>query len=162
MSWMRLERRGGHNMRAVVQRVLEASVKVDGELISEISKGFLVLLGVETGDDISAANYMASRLSKLRVFEDEFGKMNLDIRAINGQILLISQFTLLGDARGQNRPSFLNAERPEIAEQLYLQTAKDLNELGINTKTGVFGADMKVSLINDGPVTILLDSRKRF
>lgn len=149
-------------MRAVVQRVLEASVKVDGELISEISKGFLVLLGVETGDDISAANYMASRLSKLRVFEDEFGKMNLDIRAINGQILLISQFTLLGDARGQNRPSFLNAERPEIAEQLYLQTAKDLNELGINTKTGVFGADMKVSLINDGPVTILLDSRKRF
>lgn len=149
-------------MRAVVQRVLEASVKVDGELISEISKGFLVLLGVETGDDISAANYMAARLSKLRVFEDEFGKMNLDIRAINGQILLISQFTLLGDARGQNRPSFLNAERPEIAEQLYLQTAKALNELGISTKTGVFGADMKVSLINDGPVTILLDSRKRF
>lgn len=149
-------------MRAVVQRVIEASVKVDGALISEISNGFLVLLGVEAGDDINSLNYIISKLSKLRVFEDENGKMNLDIKAINGEILLVSQFTLLGDTRGQNRPSFINAERPEIAEKLYLEGARALNELGISTKTGVFGDDMKVSLINDGPVTILIDSNKNF
>lgn len=149
-------------MRAVVQRVLSANVKVDDELISEINQGFLVFLGVEENDTENDAEYIASKVAKLRVLEDENGKMNLNIINKGGAVLLISQFTLLGDARGQNRPSFIKAALPKEAQRLYEKTRDKLCAFGVKTKLGIFGADMKVSLVNDGPVTILIDSKKLF
>ena len=149
-------------MRAVIQRVTEASVTVGGELISSIGAGFLVLLGVETGDTEADAVYLAGKTEKLRIFEDPDGKMNLSLRDIGGEVLAVSQFTLLGDARGQNRPSFIRAERPEEADRLYRFYCSRLQESGIPVKRGIFRADMKVRLLNDGPVTILLDSKKTF
>lgn len=149
-------------MRAVIQRVTEASVTVNGDLISQIGTGFLVLLGVENGDTEKDAEYLAGKTEKLRVFEDHDGKMNLSVRDVKGEILAVSQFTLLGDARGQNRPSFVRAEKPEEADQLYRYYCEKLEESGIPVKRGIFRADMKVRLLNDGPVTILLDSRKIF
>ena len=149
-------------MRAVVQKVLDASVSVEGQEVSTIGQGLLVLLGVENGDTVDDAKYLASKIAKLRIFEDEAGKMNLSVSDVKGQVLLVSQFTLLGDARGQNRPGFIKAMEPEGANELYLTCCKYVEALGLPVSRGVFRAHMQVSLINDGPVTILLDSKKQF
>ncbi len=148
-------------MRAVVQRVTESSCIVDGTVIGEIGKGFTVLLGVEEGDSDSDKDYIIDKLINLRIFEDENEKMNLSIKDVDGSILLISQFTLLGDSRKGRRPSFFKAAKPEIANKIYEEMINRLRE-DLNVETGVFGADMKVHIVNDGPVTILLDSRKAF
>ena len=147
-------------MKAVVQRVLEANLKVDGELISEIGKGFVVFLGVGIEDDVLDMEKLANKISKLRIFEDENGKMNLSIKDVGGEILLVSQFTLFADCRHGNRPSFINAERPERANELYLKMKERLENEQIVVKTGVFGADMKIDVLNDGPTTIILDSKE--
>jgi D-tyrosyl-tRNA(Tyr) deacylase len=146
-------------MKAVVQRVTRAMVRVDGKTVGETGEGMLVLLGVAAGDGEADAEYMAGKLARLRIFEDGAGRMNLDVGQAGGGILLVSQFTLLGDARRGNRPSFTGAAGPELAEELYLRVAELLRESGIPTSTGSFGAMMDVELVNDGPVTILLDSR---
>ena len=149
-------------MRAVVQRVTQASVAVAGEVRGAVGKGFMVLVGVEAGDGEADARYIADKVAGLRVFEDAAGKMNLALAEVQGAILAISQFTLLGDARGGRRPGFTAAARPEVADPLYGRVVADWRGRGIVVETGVFGADMAVSLVNDGPVTILLDSRKLF
>ncbi len=149
-------------MRAVVQRVSEAGVRVEGAQVGAIGKGLVVLLGVETGDSEKDALYMAGKIAKLRIFEDEAGKMNRSLLDVKGEALMISQFTLLGDARGQNRPGFTRAEEPERANALYERCVQALEEQGVRVKKGVFRAHMQVSLTNDGPVTILLDSGKQF
>ncbi|MBE7073563.1 MAG: D-tyrosyl-tRNA(Tyr) deacylase [Clostridiales bacterium] len=145
-------------MKAVVQRVLGADLKVDGKLISEINKGYVVFLGVKVGDSEKEAEKIASKIAKLRIFEDENEKMNLSIKDAGGEILLVSQFTLYGDCKGCNRPSFIQAERPERANELYLRVKALLEKENIFVKTGVFGADMKINVQNDGPVTIILDT----
>lgn len=147
-------------MRAVIQRVTEACVRIDGETVGQIGKGFLVLIGVECGDTEADLRYIADKTANLRVFEDENGKMNLALAAVGGSILAVSQFTLLGDARSSRRPSFITAARPETANPMYEQLVADWRGRGIPVECGRFGADMKVSLVNDGPVTILLDSHK--
>ena len=149
-------------MRAIVQRVIGASVKVDNEIIGKISKGFLVLLGVGQEDDESDMKYIADKIINLRVFEDENEKMNLSLNDINGEVLVVSQFTLLGDCRKGRRPSFDKAGSPDKANELYEKTCDYFKEMGIPTQTGRFSADMKVELINDGPVTLMLDSKKLF
>ncbi|MGI6689012.1 MAG: D-aminoacyl-tRNA deacylase [Christensenellales bacterium] len=149
-------------MRAVVQRVAEAAVSVDGEVKGAIGRGLMVLLGVENGDSQKDAAYMAGKIAKLRIFEDEAGKMNRSVLDVGGEALMVSQFTLLGDARGQNRPGFTRAAEPEGANALYEHCVACLKELGVPVATGVFRAHMQVSLVNDGPVTILLDSNKLF
>ena len=149
-------------MRSVVQRVTRASVSSEGKLTGEIGKGLCVLLGVETGDTEKDARYMADKIRKLRIFEDENEKMNLSVEQTGGAVLAVSQFTLLGDARGQNRPGFTKAEAPERADELYEITVAFLRESGLTVQTGVFRTHMEVSLVNDGTVTILLDSRKEF
>ncbi len=145
-------------MKAVVQRVKSASLSVDGKLVSEIGVGFAVYLGVGKGDTIKEAEVLAKKIAKMRVFEDEKGKMNLDLAAVNGQILLISQFTLFADCTHGNRPSFFDAELPEKASELYYIMKKLLELQAIVVKTGVFGADMQIKQHNDGPVTIILDA----
>ena len=147
-------------MKAVIQRVKNADLKVDGQLISQIDKGFVIFLGVGEGDEMSDLEKIANKIHKLRIFEDENGKMNLSIKDVGGEILLVSQFTLYADCRHGNRPSFIFAEKPERANELYLQMRDRLLKEGVPVKTGVFGADMKVSLLNDGPVTIILDSKE--
>lgn len=149
-------------MRAVIQRVERASVSVEGEIRGQIGAGFLVLIGVEEGDGDSDFRYIAEKVPNLRVFEDEQGKMNRSLLDVGGELLAVSQFTLLGDARGGRRPSFITAARPETADPMYERLVADWRARGIRVETGVFGAHMKVSLVNDGPVTILLDSRRRF
>lgn len=149
-------------MRVVVQRVSEASVKVDNELLGAIQKGYMLLLGVEKDDTEKDIEYIANKIIGLRVFTDENDKMNLSLQDVNGEILAISQFTLLGDARHGRRPSFINAELPEKANALYEYCCTLFENQGIKVQKGRFGADMKVMLINDGPVTILLDSKKVF
>lgn len=149
-------------MRAVIQRVERASVSVEGEIRGQISAGFLVLIGVEEGDGDADFRYIAEKVPNLRVFEDEQGKMNRSLLDVGGELLAVSQFTLLGDARGGRRPSFITAARPETADPMYERLVADWRARGIRVETGVFGAHMKVSLVNDGPVTILLDSRRRF
>jgi D-tyrosyl-tRNA(Tyr) deacylase len=149
-------------MRAVIQRVKGSSVAIDGQTVGQCGHGLMVLIGVETGDTDKDLAYIADKVPNLRIFEDENGKMNLSLMDINGQILAISQFTLLGDARGGRRPSFTAAARPDTAVPLYEALVEKWRGMGIHVETGVFGADMQVSLINDGPVTILLDSRKLF
>lgn len=148
-------------MRAVIQRVNRASVEIDGETVGSIGKGFLVLLGVHSTDVIADADYIIKKVSCLRVFEDADGKMNLSLKQAGGEILLISQFTLFGDVRHGNRPSFIEAALPERAVPLYEYTVDRLRA-DFKVETGRFGADMKVSLVNDGPVTIMLDSKKLF
>ena len=148
-------------MRAVVQRVTSASVTIDGETTGKIQRGYLVLLGVEDVDEQQDLDYICDKLIGLRVFEDPKGKLNLDIRDVGGSILLISQFTLYGDARKGRRPSFIKAARPEQAIPMYEAAIVRLRE-NVPVETGRFGADMKVALVNDGPVTILLDSRRTF
>ena len=149
-------------MRAVIQRVERASVSVEGEIRGQIGAGFLVLIGVEEGDGDADFRYIAEKVPNLRVFEDEQGKMNRSLLDVGGELLAVSQFTLLGDARGGRRPSFITAARPETADPMYERLVADWRARGIRVETGVFGAHMKVALVNDGPVTILLDSRSRF
>ena len=149
-------------MRMVVQRVTRASVTVDGEVTGKIGRGFMVLVGAEVGDTEADARLCADKLAGLRVFVDDEDKMNRSVLDVGGEILLVSQFTLLGDARHGRRPSFIAAARPEEAEPL-LETMKAmLEEKGLHVKTGRFRAHMDVELVNDGPVTILIDSRKVF
>ena len=149
-------------MRLVVQRVTRAKVTVEGEVVGEIGKGYLALVGVETGDTDDDMRYSVEKLVGLRVFEDSEGKMNRSVSDIGGSILLVSQFTLLGDARHGRRPSFSNAARPEVAAPMIDRMADAIAGRGIPVAKGVFGADMQVELVNDGPVTILLDSKKSF
>ena len=149
-------------MRLVVQRVLESSVSVDGKVVGAIGQGFMVLVGVEVGDTDEDLCYCVEKTVGLRIFEDDAGKMNRSILDIGGAVLAISQFTLHGDARHGRRPSFITAARPELAVPMYEAYCQGLRDKGVKVETGVFGADMKVSLINDGPVTLLLDSRRIF
>jgi D-tyrosyl-tRNA(Tyr) deacylase len=148
-------------MRAVVQRVKSASVTAGGKVIGEIGKGLLVLLGIEDTDGTADCDYICEKLPNLRVFEDENGKMNLSVLDISGEILLVSQFTLYGDARKGRRPSFIKAAGPDAAIPLYESVIQKLKEQ-IPVQTGEFQAHMEVSLINDGPVTILLESKRLF
>lgn len=149
-------------MRLVIQRVQEAELKIDGEVYSLIGPGMLVLLGIEDEDSDEDLNFLVQKLAGMRIFSDEAGKMNLDIKQINGEIMIVSQFTLHASTKKGNRPSFIKAARPEKAIPLYekfiLETEK---VLGKSCKQGQFGADMKIKLINDGPVTILMDSKNR-
>ena len=145
-------------MKAVVQRVQKTTLSVDGQLISEIPFGLTVYLGVKTGDTEKEAAYLAKKIAALRIFEDENGKMNLSVKDVGGEGLLVSQFTLYGDASHGNRPSFTLAERPERAEPLYEFALAELAAQGVTVKKGVFGADMKIEQYNDGPVTILLEA----
>ncbi|HIS41315.1 MAG TPA: D-tyrosyl-tRNA(Tyr) deacylase [Candidatus Limiplasma pullicola] len=149
-------------MRAVIQRVEKASVSVEGEIRGQVGAGFLVLIGVEEGDGDADFKYIADKVPNLRVFEDDQGKMNRSLMDVGGEVLAVSQFTLLGDARGGRRPSFIAAARPETADPMYERLVAEWRARGIRVETGVFGAHMKVALVNDGPVTILLDSRRRF
>ncbi len=149
---------GGKAMRAVIQRVKKASVSVAEEVLGEINQGFVILLGIHESDQMADAEYLVRKISKLRVFEDEAGKMNQDLAAVSGSILSISQFTLYADTKKGNRPSFVKAARPEVAIPLYEAFNEQLRTLGIPVATGEFGADMAVSLINDGPVTIIIDT----
>ena len=144
-------------MKAVVQRVQKTSLKVDGKLISEIDFGLTVFLGIKVGDGKEQAEYLMRKIANLRIFEDENGKMNLSVKDVGGEVLLVSQFTLYGDASHGNRPSFTLAERPENAEPLYEYAISALQVQGVTVKQGVFGADMKIEQSNDGPVTILLE-----
>ena len=146
-------------MRSVVQRVSRAAVRVDGAVVGEIGQGLLVLLGVAAGDGEEDARWSADKIAQLRVFEDQAGKMNRSVEEVRGGVLLVSQFTLLGDARKGNRPSFVAAAAPEAANALYERVAARLRERGLPVATGVFRATMQVELVNDGPVTLLLDSR---
>lgn len=148
-------------MRAVVQRVSSASVTVAGQKISEIAGGLLVLLGVEQGDGEKAADYLADKISGLRIFEDDAEKMNLSVADCNGEVLVVSQFTLLADCRKGKRPGFANAAAPELAEPLCDYFCERVRGTGLEVKTGRFRTDMAVSLVNDGPVTIILDSERR-
>ena len=149
-------------MRAVIQRVSESKVLVDGTVVGSIGAGLLVLLGVEKGDQDSDFNYLLDKTLGLRVFEDAAGKMNLSAAQVAAEVLVISQFTLLGDVRRGKRPAFTSAEDPKIAEPTYRRFVEAVRASGLKVEEGVFGADMKVHLVNDGPVTILLDSRKTF
>ena len=145
-------------MKTVIQRVTNANVKVDNEIVGEIKQGLVVLLAISDKDEEKDVEKMASRIVNLRIFSDNNGKMNLSIKDINGELLVISQFTLYADCSKGNRPSFSNAVKPEHANKLYEYFIKTSKELGMHTEHGVFGADMKVSLTNDGPVTIELEN----
>ena len=149
-------------MRAVIQRVTEASVTVDGAVVGQIARGFLVLLGVADDDTQDDVNLIATKIAGLRVFEDADGKMNLALADVGGAVLLVSQFTLYGDCRKGRRPSFIEAARPEKANALYQSVAAELRGQGLTVETGTFQAHMDVRLLNDGPVTLLLDSRRTF
>ncbi|RXT56752.1 D-aminoacyl-tRNA deacylase [Lacticaseibacillus chiayiensis] len=148
-------------MRAVVQRSLAAQVNIDGKTVGAIDHGFVVLLGVAPNDTQVDSDYLAEKISKLRVFSDDAGKMNLALADVDGQILSISQFTLYADTRRGNRPSFTDAAKPALGEQLYQAFNAKLRQLGITVATGEFGGDMQVSLTNDGPVTILFDTEAK-
>ena len=147
-------------MRLVIQRVVNASVKINNELVSAIDKGLLVLLGIEEEDTETDVLYLTQKLMALRIFSDEDEKMNLDVKQVNGSVLIVSQFTLFADTKKGNRPSFTKAAKPNIAIPLYEKFIIETEKLLLKPcKTGKFGADMKVELINDGPVTIILDSK---
>jgi len=149
-------------MRAVVQRVRSANVVVEEKIVGEIEKGFLVLLGVEENDEINDLEYMLEKIIHLRVFEDNDGKMNRSLLDVHGELLVVSQFTLLGDCRKGRRPSFINAARPDKANVYYGLFVNKAKECGIKVETGIFQAEMKVNLCNDGPVTLMIDSKKVF
>ena len=146
-------------MRAVIQRVKSAQVCVDGRVSGKIGKGLLVLLGVGKGDGERDLSFLTSKIPELRIFEDDSGKFNLSLKEIDGEILVVSQFTLFGDCRKGRRPSFTEAEEPSTAKHLYEQFILKLRERGVPVQTGEFQAKMEVHLVNDGPVTLLLDSR---
>jgi D-tyrosyl-tRNA(Tyr) deacylase len=149
-------------MKVVVQRVSEASVMIDGEVYSQINQGFVVLLGVGQTDDEQDINYLVQKILGLRIFSDPEGKMNCSLDEVNGEVLLISQFTLFASTKKGNRPSYIDAAPPGMAIPLYEKFIEVIQAtLGSRLKTGIFGADMKVSLINDGPVTILIDSKNK-
>lgn len=145
-------------MRAVIQRVSSASVSIDGRTVGAVGTGFLILLGVTHGDGEREADYLAAKCAALRVFRDSEDKMNLSLKDVGGGALVVSQFTLYGDCRKGNRPAFVAAARPETAVPLYQRFIQKLREAGVPVETGEFGADMEVSLCNDGPVTILMDT----
>ena len=144
-------------MRLVVQRVKYASVKVDDNIVGKIDKGYMVLIGITDTDTKETCDYLAEKLIKLRVFDDENDNMNYDLEKVGGSLLLISQFTLYADASKGNRPSFVHAAKPEISKPLYEYFCDRCKEKGIHVEKGIFGADMKVELLNDGPVTIILE-----
>ena len=148
-------------MKIVIQRVSEAYVKVNNEITGEISKGLLLLVGVEEEDNQEDADWLAKKVLDLRIFSDEEGKMNLSVKDISGEILCVSQFTLLADYKKGNRPSFIKAARPEKAVPLFEYFKGLIKKSGLKTESGIFGADMKVSLLNDGPVTIVMDSKTK-
>ncbi|GHP12713.1 D-aminoacyl-tRNA deacylase [Lentilactobacillus fungorum] len=148
-------------MRIVLQKVNRASVSVDGVLHGKIGRGFMLLVGVKDSDGTDEINYLAHKIHKLRVFEDDNDKLNLDIDTVGGSILSISQFTLYADTKKGNRPSFVNAGEPEHAQKVYEQFNQALRDAGLEVQTGVFGADMQVDLENDGPVTILFDTENQ-
>ena len=149
-------------MRIVIQRVKEASVSVAGETVGRIGAGFVALIGVSVEDSDKDVKYMADKVPNLRLFEDAEGKMNLSLADVGGAILAVSQFTLYGDARGGRRPSFITAARPETANPLYEKLVACWRDAGVTVETGRFRTHMEVSLVNDGPVTLLLDSQKTF
>lgn len=144
-------------MKLVIQRVKNASVKVDEKVVGEIEKGFLVLVGIKVGDTKEQADYLVKKVCNLRIFEDENGKMNLSLKDVGGKLLIVSQFTLYGNCNDGNRPSFIEAARPEEAIPLYEYFCDKCNQNGIEVQRGIFGADMKVQLLNDGPVTIVVE-----
>jgi len=144
---------------AVVQRVLSSSVTIDGAVVGTIGSGVNVLLGVADGDGETDAEYLAAKVANLRIFEDQQGKMNRSLIEMGGQMLVVSQFTLLGDCRKGRRPSFIQAAAPDLAERLYLHFIEKVNQLGIDVRTGRFGSMMQVDIVNDGPVTLLVHSR---
>ena len=144
-------------MRIVIQRVNRASVKIAGNIVGQISKGLLLLVGLKEGDEADIVKKAAAKIAKMRIFEDEKGKTNLAIKDVGGQILSVSQFTLLADTKKGNRPSFIKAMRPPKSKKLWEQFNKELEKLGLTVETGEFGADMQVDLQNDGPFTIVLD-----
>lgn len=147
-------------MRVVIQRVSEAAVKIDGRVKGKIGRGFLILLGIEAEDTVDDIQKLTYKINRLRVFEDEEGKMNLSITDIMGQVMVISQFTLFASTKKGSRPSFIRAAKPEFARMLYEMFVRQLEkELSTKVATGEFGADMKVSLVNDGPVTIMIDTK---
>jgi len=149
-------------MRAVVQRVSSAQVIVEEKVVGRIRQGFLVLLGITGTDTQEDVNYLAGKICGLRVFEDDDGKMNRSLQEIGGEMLVVSQFTLFGDCRKGRRPSFIEAARPEVAQPLYKSFVAEVRATGMSVQTGIFQAQMEVALVNDGPVTLLLDSRKAF
>ena len=145
-------------MKAVIQRVSEASVKVDGNIVGEINTGFMLLIGIDEKDEKADADWLVQKILNLRIFGDENDKLNLSIKDINGEILCISQFTLIADYKKGNRPSFIKAAKPDKAIPLFEYFKEELSKSDLRIESGIFGADMKVSLINDGPVTIVMDS----
>lgn len=145
-------------MKVVIQRVSEAHVKVDGKIVGEINKGYMLLIGIDESDEKPDADWLVQKILNLRVFGDENDKLNLSIPDINGEILCISQFTLIADYKKGNRPSFIKAAKPDKAISLFEYFKEQISKSGLKTESGIFGADMKVSLVNDGPVTILMDS----
>ncbi|AEV16301.1 MAG: D-aminoacyl-tRNA deacylase [Thermus sp.] len=149
-------------MRAVVQRVAQASVEVEGEVVGRIGLGLLVLLGVGQRDALEDALYLARKITALRIFPDEEGKMNLSLKEVGGEVLLVSQFTLYADTRKGNRPSFVKAAPPDLGRRLYEAAVEAFLAEGVHVETGVYGAHMRVHLVNDGPVTLFLDSEERF
>ena len=144
-------------MKLVVQRVKNAKVEVEGKTVGSINQGFLVLLGVTHTDTKAEADYLVKKLCNLRIFEDDNGKMNLGLKDVGGELLIVSQFTLYADCSQGNRPSFINAAKPDVANELYEYFCEKCREQNIKVEKGIFGADMKVSLLNDGPVTIILE-----
>jgi D-aminoacyl-tRNA deacylase len=150
------------NMRAVIQRVSNASVTINGTIHAKIQKGLLVFLGIEDADDMDDIAWLSNKIVNLRIYDDENGVMNISVKEINGDILLVSQFTLHASTRKGNRPSYIKASKPEIAIPIYEKMIEKVsNDLGKSVSTGKFGADMKVELLNDGPVTIVIDSKNR-
>ena len=148
-------------MKAVIQRVSEANVKVDGNIVGEISKGLLLLIGIDEEDEKKDADWLVQKILSLRIFGDEEGKLNRSVMDISGGILCISQFTLIADYKKGNRPSFIKAAKPEKAIPLFDYFKTEISKSGLKTESGIFGADMKVSLLNDGPVTIVMDSKTK-
>lgn len=148
-------------MKAVIQRVSESSVKVDGKIVGEISNGLMLLIGIEEEDEKSDAEWLVQKILNLRIFGDQDGKLNLSVQDIKGEILCISQFTLIADYKKGNRPSFIKAAKPDKAIPLFDYFKTEISKSGLKTESGIFGADMKVSLINDGPVTIVMDSKTK-
>ncbi|RXM49876.1 MULTISPECIES: D-aminoacyl-tRNA deacylase [unclassified Chryseobacterium] len=145
-------------MKIVIQRVSEASVKVDGKIVGEIAKGLMLLVGIDENDEKADADWLVQKILNLRIFGDEDDKLNLSVKDISGEILCISQFTLIADYKKGNRPSFIKAAKPDKAVPLFDYFKEEIAKSGLKTESGIFGADMKVSLINDGPVTIVMDS----
>ncbi len=148
-------------MRAVVQRVIEASVTIEGQVTSRIGKGLLILLGVEDADGLEDIQWLAKKIVNMRIFEDDAGVMNRSVLDVGGELLIVSQFTLFSSTKKGNRPSYIRAAKPEISIPLYEKFVEEVKTFELVTKTGTFGADMKVGLINDGPVTILVDTHNK-